>query len=94
MLKLQTMLKHKHLIFSLLFVTAMLMNALHTIADHHSHSDCQVCVVDDHSNATPAASEISFDESLHDILPKRPIPQTKWHSEYILPYGHAPPLLS
>ncbi|RLA70070.1 MAG: hypothetical protein DRG24_07475 [Epsilonproteobacteria bacterium] len=83
--------KNKHFIFLLLFVMAMLANALHTIADHHSHTDCQVCVVDDHSNATVEATELPLDYYTHHNTIKLPVARIKWHISYLIPFGHAPP---
>jgi len=85
--------KYKHFIFSLLFITAMLTNALHTIADHHSHTDCQVCVVDDHSNATTATTEAPLDYHQYTYTIELPVAQIQRHISYLIPFGHAPPSL-
>ncbi len=84
--------KNKHIIFSLLFVAAMLLNALHTITDHHSHSDCQVCAVDDHSNGTPVSPTIPLNLQIQDKTLQHSLARAQVHIDYLLPYGHAPPL--
>lgn len=69
----------------------MLFSALHTVADHHSSSDCQVCVANDHNNAISVFNEQPLNSDLFYTIIFVTISQNSYLFKNLLPYGHAPP---